>query len=392
MRKLAAIAFGLAAVAGCNAVLGIEPGVFEPATFTDASIADSSALPAQDAKAPRDATPVVDAKAPDPEQPEAGPCVDLDNNPRHCGQCNRDCGPGACVKGECQPGAVVSGLDSSVIITVTTTHVYYASDNGVLRRAPVYGGAAAELFDAGALRPFGHNMVVIGDYLYFADQPRNRVARCPLLGACTPETIIGDFPKAYALATANGDLYAADGTFGTTIVVCKSPPCAQKDVVLSGEAGISLIAASNSDLAWATLEFNGKATIKSKPLAGGATTTLLSVDHAGLLGTSSLVMSGRDVYAVFLGELVHYSLDNPTVQDDLGDVDATETLRRDFAAFWYGDFYNGILYRRSVGTPRDAGSDEVARSEGKLYDVALDTVHPLGAYWAAGTTIWHLVR
>jgi hypothetical protein len=391
MRKLAALAFGLAAIAGCNAVLGIEPGVFDPATPADASITETS-TPVHDAKAPRDATPIQDAATPDPEKPEAGPCVDLDHNPRHCGQCNRDCGPGACTNGECQPGAVVSGLDSAVVIAVTTTHVYYASDNGVLRRAPVYGGAAAELFDAGASRPFGHNLVIIGDYLYFADQPRNRVARCPLLGACTPETIIADFPKAYALATANGDLYVGEGVFGTKIVVCKAPPCAQKEVIVSGEEGISIIAASNSDLAWATLDVNARASIKSRPIAGGATVTLLSKDHAGLLGTSSLVVSARDVYAVFLGELYHYDLANPTVQEDLGRTDATETLRKDYSAFWYGDFYNGDVFERFVGTPRDAGSDKVAHSEGNLYDVALDPGSPRNVYWAAGDAIWHLVR
>lgn len=389
MRKRLLSSITLGALLGCNAILGIESGVFDPAATPDASGADTSTIDfAFDAKAPADATALVDAASADPDPPDAGPCVDTENNPRHCGRCNHDCGPGTCANGTCQPGVVVSGIDSAVLITATATHVYYASDNGILRRAPAFGGAAAELFDAGAQRPFGHNLVVLGDYIYFADRPRSRVARCPLLGACTPETVVPGFSKPWALATANGDLYVAEGTFGTKIVVCKSPHCAQQDPVVSGDDGISLVSTSATDIAWATIDVNGRASIKTKPLAGGPTVQLLQDDHAGLLGTSSLLVSGRSVYAVYLGQLLRFGLDS-TSKEPFGDIGATETLRKDFASLWYGDFYTGNVYQRAIGAQADAGSDLIAHSDGHLYDLALaDT----SVYWAAGTAIWRLVR
>lgn len=88
-RSAAGGIIAVAAVFGCNAILGNESAVFDP-TAADATIpnvsGDGSVIQGDGSTGPGDATT---------------PCENVDSNPNHCGACFHDCQGGACVGGRC---------------------------------------------------------------------------------------------------------------------------------------------------------------------------------------------------------------------------------------------------------------------------------------------------
>lgn len=376
--KLALLA-ALAIAVGCNALLGIESAVFDPSAAADAAadVAPDDVIP----------TPSVDAAAPDPEPPPPGACIDLDTNPRHCGACNHDCGPGACKAGVCQAGVVVTEIEMLAALVVTDRHVYYQTGSGDLRRAPIAGGVAATLYASGASAPFGlgSNLVALGDWLYFSDRSKQLVARCPLLGACAPQEVIGSFVVPTYLATLDGELYAGNGGPVPTVLRCREPSCDTIETIADTDQRLQELAVSSTDLVWSVYSDDRTPSIRMQPRDGGTTRTLYQ-EEAGIYSTRGLVIAGRSVYANVGGELRAFSLDTATATR-LGRIGNAETLMLVDGELWYG-FTGGAVYRRPLTTPADAGSVLVANTEAFVGDVVK---HPTGVYWISRRRVMRLV-
>lgn len=78
--------------------------------------------------------------------------VDLQNDPRNCGTCGRDCAGGTCAEGVCRPYVIVENAGTPYYISVNRTHAYWTSftlltppGDGTLRSAPKLGGSSEEL-------------------------------------------------------------------------------------------------------------------------------------------------------------------------------------------------------------------------------------------------------
>ena len=122
---------------GCNVILGNESAVFVP--LERGSAADGSTP---------DVLVATDGSSNDGGAEDAGPCIEVATNPKHCGACFHDCLGGQCVAGMCQPVELASDESGPFAIAVDATHVYWNNRaTGDLWRVPIAGGAKERLFD-----------------------------------------------------------------------------------------------------------------------------------------------------------------------------------------------------------------------------------------------------
>jgi hypothetical protein len=166
MHSRMALVIGLAAVAGCAQILGIEEWSASGAATTAAGGAgglggggtggatgaggDGAGGAGGDGGAGgTGGVPVpcsvglVDCNADLPDG-----CTDLGVDPDHCAACGRRCDSGACNAGVCAPFVLATGLVNPVDLAVDGAHVYVAQADGTIARVPLAGGEP-EAFDSG---------------------------------------------------------------------------------------------------------------------------------------------------------------------------------------------------------------------------------------------------
>lgn len=375
------------AVAGCNGLFGIEAGVFDrPAdagTSSDATTSpredDARVVPEEEV----DAAPAT----PDPPAPDAGPCTDTEKNPRHCGTCGHDCGPGTCVASVCQPGTLVTDADGPTTFVVTKDHVIYQTKNALIRRVPIFGGAPATLFKGSDPDTLGANLVVLGSHFYFSDRSFGTVLRCPIVGACTPGTVMS-MQGPDLLVALNGNLYVADGPLGSRIVRCKSPPCGTAEPFASNETNIARLAAAEDTIIWARETLTGTVTVRAQPTGIGPAFTLSIESAVGAVG--SLVGHGRRAYVEIDGELLSYSIDNPPdrrLETRIGHTTTLSILRPDF---WYANSATGTIFRRPIGAA--AATPSTTEHQNIPGGVSALVADAGGIYWISGNNIVRHVR
>lgn len=122
----------------------------DEASSPDASLTDATADVATDAPAAACIPdPPADGGAENAACEPGKPAVDLSTSRNHCGACDVDCGEGQCSAGVCQPTDVDVTAGGTVLGAVTSTHLYYASNDldcttSSVRRRPLVGDAGAE--------------------------------------------------------------------------------------------------------------------------------------------------------------------------------------------------------------------------------------------------------
>lgn len=284
-----ALAGASAAILGCNALLGIEPAVFEP---------DATAPAATDGEADAIATDASGDGASTDGATDAAPCdgVDLTSNPRHCGACNHDCLAGTCDKGICQPFLLASAAEGADAISIDATHAYWTNrKTGEIRRTPLAGGGTSELLFQASLNVLGDAFTVAGGFVWFADFGTSAVMKCAVTGCtATGATVaIGSVATPQAVASNDaGALYWSELVIGGNIGTCQLPCTDGGDNIVTGESRPWLLAPTGSDLYWTTLT---PTTVRAK-VGGAAATTLASPSFLG-----GITASGDRVFFVVPG-------------------------------------------------------------------------------------------
>ncbi|MCB9650535.1 MAG: hypothetical protein H6730_28685 [Deltaproteobacteria bacterium] len=172
--------------------------------------------PPDDGGVEPDAGPGEDAEVPDSGcigQLCGVICVDLDNDPSHCGACNRSCLGGTCGAGVCQPYAIHTAVGSSptqLAVDNGAATVYWVDQRpsgAVLRRRL---DLAAELEAVATNQSYPDALVLDADRIYWSSLdavsgPRNGVIRW------ADKRLDGAVHEASATTARNPHLAASDG-------------------------------------------------------------------------------------------------------------------------------------------------------------------------------------
>jgi hypothetical protein len=281
------------AVIGCNLILGNESAVFDPS-------AASSEAGGSDQQVTTDAPP-GDGQAGTDGGVDAGPCVDTDNNPRHCGACGHDCLGGKCVAARCQPFVITLEPGIAEAITVDDTYVYWTNPaGGDVRRAPIAGGAAETVYDGPAGTPLGKRLVRTGAHVYFTvATPDGGVYRCPAAGcgAAAPEAVVAplDEPDFVALSGTT-KLLIVESLVGGRVGRCTLPCTSGLDDIISSAEGFPTYAADQGDdVYWSTILPAG-GTVRARPAGAAGPVTIQSSAVA-----TEVAIVGSEILYIQLG-------------------------------------------------------------------------------------------
>lgn len=133
----------------------------------------------------------------------SGTCADVASDSAHCGRCDRSCGGGDCVAGQCQPVAVATGRSGPVELAVTGDAIYWSEAgagvmDGKIATCPLPGCSLAPRFIGDARGRIGV-LAVAGTDVYFAGcsgdscDDNIQLYRCPVAGCpALPQSIASD--------------------------------------------------------------------------------------------------------------------------------------------------------------------------------------------------------
>jgi hypothetical protein len=268
---------------GCNAILGIEGGSFDPPSQEEdaspesgieASVVDS-AIPkdgtaadtsiedgAADAKADADAAIAPDADAgteADADADAGGGCGDTLSDPKNCGVCGHDCIGGDCTNGICQPWVVAAEAHSVLgNVSLDANNVFYTdTQNAAILSTPknaiqgkgtaIYSGIAGEIVE---------NVTWHDGFVYFLDDPafvagsNASLVRCPDTGCTTtPQTVLATGSPLTSFGFGStGVLWIAE--VDGTIYRCADVLCASVTTPIEGENNPRGLLVQGDNLAW----------------------------------------------------------------------------------------------------------------------------------------------
>jgi hypothetical protein len=248
LRQIAVTSLAAGLWLGCNAILGNESAVYDPSVDGSGGEGSSDGSPADDGTAPPDA------------DRDAGPCVDVTVNPRHCGACGHDCVGGSCAGGTCQPFPLTTEKGKIEALAVDATHLYWSnSASGDVKRVPIAGGAAEPVFDGpDGVSPGKQIGVHQGSVYFVSEVDDGSVLRCPVTGcaASGPEVVVPnlarpDFVTVVASASLLfGEFDTPNGRVGRCVL-----PCAGNVEFVAGSELFPIAGAAGGDtIAWSTLQ------------------------------------------------------------------------------------------------------------------------------------------
>lgn len=261
------------AIVGCNALLGNESAVFDPGGSGDGGDGGGDGGASPDATANGDARVIPDA------DPDSGPCVNTDNNPKHCGACLHDCLGGLCIARQCQPIKLATEAGKPAAINVDATHIYWSNaTSGSISRVPKTGGSIEPVFTAVGGVMTGKQFAIRDGQVYFA---RNTVGvegiyRCPVTGcsAATPpvEVVPALMVPDFVTIEANDILIWAEARLGGKVGRCTLPACGDGELLVDDGEFALRASARGGVVTWSRLLSGGGIRVR---INGGAPSTIL---------------------------------------------------------------------------------------------------------------------
>jgi hypothetical protein len=198
-------------------------------------------------------------------------CLDLQSDGANCGSCGHDCLGGACNAGVCQPVVLVSGPSLVHALAVDAQSLYFTSDgfpSGSVQKMSLSGGAVTTLV-SGVATPQG--IAVDATFVYWASEYGNTISRIPI-GGGAPTTLLSGVTDAMGVAVDASAIYFSTIDTGS---VWKAPLSGGSPVLLgtttAAAGGVTGVAVDAGHLYFGTYS-----TVAQVPLAGGATTTLVT--------------------------------------------------------------------------------------------------------------------
>jgi hypothetical protein len=315
----------------------------------DATDVDTGATPLD---APADVPP--DAGCGSSETLCNGACVDLANDPAHCGACTNACPAPtpACVKATCLAAPVVlaSGLDSPYGIAVDDNNVYFTMEtpNGsVMQMTKAPGSTPLSIADG---QSYPGPIAVDGSYVYWGTN--DGVNRVPI-GGGDAQSLSPDTASRLAL-NATTLFWGAD--------FLESVPKGGGDasILEFGQGGTFGLALDATNIYWSA-ELPG-GTLNALPIAGGTMTTLAS--NLGLPG--GIAMDASNVY--FVAEPVPGPCTinavpiggGPVTTLATGQVTANDLVLDSGVLYWTNTATSGAVMKMPVtgGTPVPIALDQ----------------------------------
>lgn len=202
-RRSLATALLVAAFAGCSLAIDTSDLTGGGGTPVDGGgsrdsdpvpVVEASTVPGTDAGA--DAT--ADA------QVEAGPCLDLIEDPKNCGRCGHDCLGGKCSDARCQPSTIITGEAAATLgVAVDATTLYWSRFDGQVRAAKLDGSQKRDLQKL----PSAGHIEVDDTYLYVPGFESHLVTRFKKDGSGSVETLAPCEGSCLGIALHNGRVY-----------------------------------------------------------------------------------------------------------------------------------------------------------------------------------------
>lgn len=266
---------------GCNAILGNESAVFTPEGNDAAVDVDAS----RNAPSPQDGSVTDGALVSD----DAGPCVDTNVNPRHCGECLHDCLGGECVSGMCQPIELATDDGVPGAIAVDATHVYWTNQTtGDVKRVTLAAEHAVETIfqgsgSSGPVKRFAlHGGKIYFPYSPDSDGSLHAVFSCPITGCgvTSPTKVVGDLEGPGAVDVVGDTLIVTELT-GGKVGQC-ALPCGSGLTPIANEALPVDVAKEGTTVVWIVL--NGDVRVKldgTAPFSARKNTAAASVALVG---------------------------------------------------------------------------------------------------------------
>ncbi len=361
---------------GCNLILGNESAVFVPLEGGSAA-GDGSTL---------DAVVTTDGSSNDGGSEDAGPCVDVASNPKHCGACFHDCLGGQCIAGMCQPVELATDESGPYAIAVDATHVYWSNRaTGDLWRVPIAGGPKERLFD-GPSDTHGDEFAVHDGMVYFPTQIGDAgVVRCPVTGCPDPgpEPVIENGTAATSVAIEDGVILFVESEVGGRVGRCPLPCTGNFEIVASGEMLPLRAAQSGNVVAWSIITNDVRIKVGDEPV--------FSVPTKNGFATG-IAISGGLVYAQEhnVGPLVFPTDGGPRERLTTDGFSFSEELTLDDANVYFTDTTeNGRVVRCARTGCGDSGVT-LATNQSRPRGIAVDGK---SVYWvSAGGASGRIMR
>jgi hypothetical protein len=221
--------------------------------------------------------------------------IDSDADPRHCGRCGHDCGPGACLDGVCQAASLVELPGPAGALAASGGDVFVAVSASIVRVSP----AAAVTTVASGSAPL---FAVDAGSLYWIDLDTGSLTRTPLAGGAS--VTLASVSSSGAIALDETSVVFTDGEGGSGLVrrvprsggdaVTLTSPAVKSDlqrIVADREAAYFFRGGLNQDLP----------SLWSVPLTGGAPSLLLERPVV------ALAVDASSLYHAVAGEGLHAS-------------------------------------------------------------------------------------